>query len=97
MGDKQREKKDRKKGRVGKRLIGGDHEREKERERDWGLREIERKIGTGERVRETRIGESETGVVERERQELEREREKVKRETGAVKRERERERESRRE
>ena len=44
--------KDRKKGRVGERQIGGDHEWEKERERDRGSREIERKIGEGKRERQ---------------------------------------------
>ena len=43
--------KDRKKGRVGERLVGGDHEWEKERERDRGSREIEKKIEAGERER----------------------------------------------
>ena len=37
-----------------KRRLGWEkeREREKDRKRDWGSREIERKIGAGERVRE---------------------------------------------
>ena len=49
---------------VGERQIGGDHEWEKEREKDRGSREIEKKIGR-EKERER---ESETDVVERERE-----------------------------
>ena len=51
---------------MGERQIGGDHEWEKERERDRGSREIERTIG-GER--ETGIG-----IEEREKKDKKRDR-----------------------